>query len=95
MSYFNTAGYWLGLQQTTFAVILTLGDDAAEAVKLPYLYAWALLFEEFALRVLRCGWSSAKDPCTARLMQQIWEENAYLSANSVLDEWNRQMDSMQ
>lgn len=98
MAYFNSAGYWLGLQKTTFTLMGQVSGEGASQ-RLAQLGAWAQIFGEYALRVLAIRQefyrNSVKDPVSARLKQSLYEEATYVPANEFLDERTRELETLQ
>lgn len=101
MNYFNSCGYWLGLQKTCFSIIhqVACGPANADTTReMSMLNAWAEILGEYALRVLAVRQefyrNSVKDPVGARLNQEMYEEDSYLPVSDALDERTKQMGTM-
>ncbi len=101
MNYFNASGYWLGLQKTCFAMVdlVAIEEVTVESRgRMARLLAWAGILGEYAIRVLAVRQefyrNSVKDPVSARLNQEMYEEDAYLPASDALDDRTKQLENL-
>ncbi len=77
MNYFNSCGYWLGLQKSFFAIFdqVAREEETTEPQgTMARLLVWAGILGEYAIRVLAVLYrNSVKDPMNARINKEMHE----------------------